>query len=468
MKISCQVVLIFVKFVISVIFCSKIINMKEDEIVKATGAKVLKSGGTLKDYVFSTDTRSIKAGEIYLPLKGANFDGEKFIADALDNGAAGYFTTGDEVFGGAEVVFKVPDTLEAYLKLANFYRKKINPKVIGITGSSGKTTAKEMMYSVLSRKFKTVKTFSNHNNEIGFCQTVFEMTPDTQALIVEMGMRGLGEIELISRYAQPDIALITNAGTSHIGRLGSLENIAKAKCEIAEHLNSKGTFIALDQDRIKKNVKFSGEKVYFSLKDVQILAKKPSYSRFIYKNKEYELNVEGDYNIENSLGIIEAAERLGAGYDDIKAGLAAYRPIEKRWEAVTAGGFRIINDSYNANPDSMKASVKTFAELYENPVVILGDMAELGEAEIELHKEVGRFLAEQNVKNVKFLTVGNLAAEIGKELEAAGVSVKYFKNNGEVSRYILDNSDIGNTIFLKASRVMKFEEIIENLKRGKL
>lgn len=469
MKISCQVVLIFVKFVISVIFCSKIINMKEDEIVKATGAKVLKSGGTLEDYVFSTDTRSIKAGEIYLPLKGANFDGEKFIADALDKGAAGYFTTGDEVFGGAEFVFKVPDTLEAYLKLANFYRKKINPKVIGITGSSGKTTAKEMMYSVLSRKFKTVKTFSNHNNEIGFCQTVFEMTPDTQVLIVEMGMRGLGEIELISRYAQPDIALITNAGTSHIGRLGSLENIAKAKCEIAEHLNSKGTFIALDQDRIKKNVKFSGEKVYFSLKDVQILAKKPSYSRFIYKNKEYELNVEGDYNIENSLGIIEAAERLGAGYDDIKAGLAAYRPIEKRWEAVTAGGFRIINDSYNANPDSMKASVKTFAELYENPVVILGNMGELGENEIKLHREVGKFLAEQkNVKNVKFLTVGNLAAEIGKELEAAGVSVKYFKNNGEVSRYILDNSDIGNTIFLKASRVMKFEEIIENLKRGKL
>lgn len=442
--------------------------MKEDEIVKATGAKVLKSGGTLEDYVFSTDTRSIKAGEIYIPLKGANFDGEKFIQDALKKGAAGYFTTSGEVFDGARVVFKVPDTLEAYLKLANFYRKKINPKVIGITGSSGKTTAKEMMYSVLSRKFKTVKTFSNHNNEIGFCQTVFEMKPETEAVIIEMGMRGLGEIELISRYAQPDIALITNAGTSHIGRLGSLENIAKAKCEIAGHLNPNGVFIALDQDRIKKNVKFFGEKVYFSLKDVQILAKKPSYSRFIYKNKEYELNVEGDYNIENSLGIIEAAERLGVGYDDIKAGLAAYRPIEKRWEVVTAGGFKVINDSYNANPDSMKASVKTFAELYENPVVILGDMAELGEAEIELHREVGRFLAEQNVKNVKFLTVGNLAAEIGKELETAGASVKYFKNNGEVSRYILDNSDIGNTIFLKASRVMKFEEIIENLKRGKL
>ena len=453
---------------ISVIFCSKIINMKEDEIVKSTGAKVLKSGKTLRDYVFSTDTRSIKAGEIYLPLKGANFDGEKFIQDALRKGAAGYFTTGNEIFGSADVVFKVPDTLKAYLMLANFYRKKVNPKVVGITGSSGKTTAKEMMYSVLSRKFKTIKTFSNHNNEIGFCQTVFETMPGTEVLIIEMGMRGLGEIELISSYAQPDIALITNAGTSHIGRLGSLENIAKAKCEIARYLNPKGTFIALDQKRIKKNVKFSGEKVYFSIKNVQILEKKPSFSRFIYKNKEYELNVEGDYNIENSLGIIETAERLGVEYEDIKAGLRAYRPIEKRWEVITAGGFKVINDSYNANPDSMKASVKTFVELYENPVVILGDMAELGEAGIELHREVGRFLARQNVKNVKFLTVGNLAAEIGKELELSGVFVKKFVDNDEVSRYILDNSDIGNTIFLKASRVMKFEDIIENLKRGKL
>lgn len=453
---------------ISVIFCSKIINMREDEIVKATGSQILKSVGSAADYVFSTDTRSIKEGEIYLPLRGANFDGEKFIQDALKKGAAGYFTSCGEVFDRAKVVFKVPDTLEAYLKLAGFYRKKINPKVIGITGSSGKTTAKEMIYSVLSQKFRTVKTFSNHNNEIGFCQTVFEMSQDTQVLIVEMGMRGLGEIELISRYAQPDIALVTNAGSSHIGRLGSLENIAKAKCEIAQHLNPKGVFIALDQDRIKNNVLFDGEKIFYSLNDVQILEKKPSYSKFIYKNKVYELNVEGDYNIENALGIIEAAEKLEVHYTDIKSGLFAYKPIEKRWEIQNLAGFKIINDSYNANPDSMKASVKTFIELYENPVVILGDMAELGLEEVELHRDVGRFLARQNIKNVKFLTVGNLAAEIGSELVKSGACVEKFGNNNEVSCYILDNLNVGNTIFLKASRAMKFEEIIENLKRGKL
>ena len=450
------------------LFCCIMINMREDEIVKACGAEVLKSSGKALDYNFSTDTRTIKSGDIYLPLKGARCDGEDFIQDALSKGAVGYFTTRGEIFPSAEIVFKVSDTLKTYLELASFYKDKIGPKVVGITGSSGKTTTKEMLYSVLSKKFNTVKTFSNHNNEIGFCQTAFQIRPDTQVLIVEMGMRGLGEIELIARYAKPDIAIITNAGTSHIGRLGSLENIAKAKCEIAEFLPENGVFIAHNQDRIKNIVNFKGEKIYFTINDVEILEKKPSYSKFNYKGHVYELNVEGDYNIENSLAVIETAYKLEMNYDDICAGLLSYKPIEKRWEVQEIQGFKVINDSYNANPDSMKASVKTFIELYENPVVVLGNMGELGEDEAEYHREVGRYLAKQNIKNVKFLSVGNLAAEIASELEKAGAWVEKFDDNESVSRYILANLNVGNTIFLKASRAVKFEEIIENLKRGKL
>lgn len=441
--------------------------MREDEIVKACGAVVLKSGESGVEYAFSTDTRTIKKGDIYLPLKGENFDGENFIQDALNKGASGYFTTQERVFDGAQVVFKVDDTLSIYLMLANFYKNKINPKVVGITGSSGKTTTKEMVYSVLSQKFKTVKTFSNHNNEIGFCQTVFEAQPETEILIIEMGMRGLGEIELISKYAQPDYAIITNAGSAHVGRLGSLENIAKAKCEIARFLNPKGAFISLDQQRIKDALHYDGEKVYYSINNVQIKEQKPSYSRFIYKNYEYELNVEGDYNIENSLAAIEVGFKLGMSYDEIKRGLASYRPIEKRWEVEEIGNLKIINDSYNANPESMKASVKTFTELYVNPVVVLGNMGELGENEIYYHKEVGKYLA-QTCKNVKFLTVGNLAGEIAKILVNSGFEVASFDNNEQAACYILDNLNIGYTIFLKASRAMKFEEIIEHLKRGKI
>ncbi|MBE7710285.1 MAG: UDP-N-acetylmuramoyl-tripeptide--D-alanyl-D-alanine ligase [Cyanobacteria bacterium SIG32] len=441
--------------------------MREDEIVKATGAEVLKKGKNLDDYSFSTDTRTIKSGDIYLPLKGENFDGENFIQEALNKGAVGYFTTQGKVYDEAGVIFKVENTLDAYLKLANFYKNKINPKVVGITGSSGKTTTKEMVYSVVKEKFKTVKTFSNHNNEIGFCQTVFESQPDTEVLIIEMGMRGLGEIELISRYAEPDFAIVTNSGSAHIGRLGTLENIAKAKCEIAKFLNPNGAFIALNQQRIKDVLEYLGEKIYYSIDDVQVIENRPSYSKYVYKNNEYELFVEGDYNIENSLSAIEVGFKLGMTYEEIKQGLASYKPIEKRWEVEKIGDLKLINDSYNANPESMKASVKTFIELYENPVVVLGNMGELGENEVLYHREVGQFLSKVSAKNVKFLTVGNLASKIGEELLNQGFEVSSFDNNEQVSRYILDNLNVDYTIFLKASRSMKFEEIIEVLKRGK-
>ena len=197
--------------------------MRAEEIVKACGAEILKNiGGNDFDYKISTDTRSIKSGDLYLPLKGEKFDGENFIQQAVDNGAEGYFSTKGTVLDGAKIVFKTDDTLTAYLKMANFYRNKLNPKVVQVSGSSGKTTTKEIIFSVLSQKFRTVKTFSNHNNEIGFCQTVFSMNEDTEILIIETGMRGLGEIELVSKYAQPDFAVITNVGTAHIGRLGSV------------------------------------------------------------------------------------------------------------------------------------------------------------------------------------------------------------------------------------------------------
>lgn len=438
--------------------------MFKKDLIEATGAVVLKDE-VREDQCFgiSTDTRTITEKDIYLPLKGANFDGEKFIDSP---GIKAYFTTTDRVCENADFVLKVDNTLDAYLKLAQYYIGKVRPKaVIGVTGSSGKTTTKEIIYSVLSKKFKTHKTFSNHNNEIGFCQTVFGMDSDTEVLIVEMGMRGLGEIELISKHLKPDYAVITNSGSAHVGRLGSLDNIAVAKCEIASGLRSNGTLFANNQDIIKKHIRFDGNKVYYSIKDVEIIDKSVSYSKFSYRGSEYELNVEGDYNIENSIPAVELGLSLGMTHQEICEGLASYRPIEKRWEVEKIGGLKFINDSYNANPESMKASVKTFVELYANPVVILGDMGELGENEVEYHRHVGEYLSGLN-KSVKYLTVGKLASEIANILIAKGFDAVSFNSNEEVSCYILENLDSGNTIFLKASRSMKFEEILESVKRG--
>lgn len=440
--------------------------MKLEEIIKASDAQIIKSVEVLEDITISTDTRTIKKGDFYLPLKGANFDGENFLNQAIENGAIGCFITRDEFPENAKIILKVSDTLKTYLKLANFYRHKISPKVIAITGSSGKTTTKEMVFSVLKEKFNAVKTLSNHNNEIGLCQTIFSMSEQTQVLIVEMGMRGLGEIELLSKYAEPDIAIITNAGTAHLGRLGSLDNIAIAKCEIANHLNREGKLIAHDNERIKKFNNYQGEKLFYSINDTIILERKAGYTKFIYKNNEYEIYAEGDYNVENSISAIEAGFALGMSALEIRRGLSSYKPIEKRWEAEKILGLNIINDSYNANPDSMKASVCAFLGLYSNPVVVLGDMGELGEEEINLHKEVGVALAKISPKSTKFITVGNLSKNIANALKES-FEVKSFDTNKEAAEFLKNNIEKGSNIFLKASRSMKFEEIIGYLKEEK-
>ena len=436
-----------------------------EEIIEASGAevKVLKAELSLNVEI-STDTRTIQKGDFYLPLKGESFDGEAFLDKAIDAGALGCFITGENYPENSAVVLKVHDTRDAYLKIANYVRKKYNPKTVAITGSSGKTTTKEMVYAVCNYKFKTQKTLSNHNNEIGCCQTILGMMSGCEVLIVEMGMRGFKEIEPLSLTTQPDIAIITNVGSAHIGRLGSLDNIAIAKCEITTGLKKDGILIANDSQRLRKFANFEGEKLFYSINDVKILEMRAGYTKFEYKNEIYELNVEGEYNVENSLAAIETGRRLGMSYEEIKSGLLTYKPIEKRWELEEIGKFKVINDSYNANPESMKASVSTFCKLYENPVVVLGDMGELGDNEVQIHKEVGEYFAKNISQNVKFLTVGKLSSNIAEVLENSGFDVKSFSCNKDAALYIVENINAGTTIFLKASRAMKFEEIISDLK----
>lgn len=433
--------------------------MKFEEIVQGINQTVDTSTENLALEInkISTDTRTIQAGDFYIPLKGENFDGEKFIAQAIEKGAIGYFTTGDKKIENA-IGIKVDDTKIAYLQLARQRRQKINPKVILITGSSGKTTTKELVYSVISQKYKTFKTPLNHNNEIGFCQTIFEMPDDTEVLVLEAGMRGLGEIEMISEYALPDITIICNVGTAHIGRLGSQDNIAIAKCEVVKYQNSDGVFIGHNNELIKKYINFEGKKIFYSINDTKILEKKIAYSKFEYKNDEYVLNIEGDYNIENSIAAIEAGKALDIEYSLIKKGLDEYKSIEKRWETEQVGKFNIINDSYNANPDSMKATLKTIFDLYPDALIVLGNMGELGEHEKEYHKEVGEFIQKNANPTNKIITIGNLAKEI--------CSNNNFDTNADATRYIIENFNENTTIFFKASRSMKFEEIIAAIKES--
>lgn len=432
-----------------------------DEIIRASNAEVIKLSKDGNLFGFSTDTRTINKNDIYIPLKGENFDGEVFIQSAVNNGAAGYFTTDkDNVLDIAEIVLYVPDTKEAYLKLARFYKRKINPYTIAITGSSGKTTVKEMMFSVFKNAGETVKSILNHNNEIGLCQTISNINENTKYLILEMGMRGLGEIELLSKYSEPDIGIIVNAGTAHIGRLGSLLNIAKAKFEITSYLKNNGILISHDNDLIKKINDDKHKTVYFNLKDVKIKEMTSYSSTFEYKGNEYKLNVSGEHNIQNALAVIEAGLFAGIKAEIIKKGLYDFSPIEKRWEIQNIKGFNIINDCYNSNPESVKAALKTFLELTPaNKTVILGDMGELGINEEEYHRKTGEFLEQFSCDYV--LTLGNLA----KFIEPKNKKTIHFDNKKELVKFIKSNLKEGENILLKASRFMKFEEIIEELKK---
>ncbi len=441
-----------------------------EELIFATGAKVLKNNAHHKTYSISTDTRTINYGNVYIGLKGESFDGENFIPNAVEAGAKAYFTTSGIVLDNADLVLQIQNPIIAYLQLAKLCLNKISPKVIALTGSSGKTTTKEMLTSVCKQQFRTFSTPLNHNNEVGFCQTILSMPKDTQVLILEMGMRGLGEIELLSKYSNPDITIITNVGTSHIGRLGSRENIAKAKCEICKYQKPNGCFIAQDSDLIKKTVEYNGEKIYFSIKDVDFKEKQIGKTVFTYKNEEYQLNIEGDYNVENSLAVIEAGLKLGMEPEKINDGLKIYSPIEKRWQIEEINGYKVINDAYNANPDSMKAALSTVLELYPNSVLVLGNMGELGQDEIFYHKQIGNFILDKLNENnrVKIITVGDLAKEIAQTVKEKDIFAVSFENNNQAVEYIEKNIEKNSTIFLKASRSMKFEEILNGLKGEKV
>ena len=437
-------------------------KFKFEELVKATNAQVLQKTNISGTFSISTDSRKINTCDVYIPLKGENFDGHDFIESAVEQGARGYFTSDkDKIVPGAKFILYVEDTLIAYMQIALMYKKKINPITVAITGSSGKTTTKEMMASVLAESYKIHKTALNHNNEVGQCQTILSMPEDTEVLILEMGMRGLGEIELLSKYSEPDIALIINTGTTHIGRLGTVRNIAKAKCEISKYLHEEGLLIAHDTELIRKINKYKGHTLYVSLEntDLKDIKLHQNSSDFVYKNSKYTLNIEGKHNIQNALFVINTALRLGMSAEKIAAGLAKFKPIEKRWEVSEAGGLKIINDSYNSNPESLKAAVSTFLSTQEPPRwLVLGDMKELGKKERAYHKEIGEFLNQFD--NLELITVGDLAKFI-----AASTIHKYkcFSDNKGVASFIKEHAPQGTKLLFKASRSMKFEEIIKEL-----
>lgn len=426
----------------------------------------------------STDSRSIKKGDLFIALDGETFKGSKFIGESVKKGAVAVITTEDMIVDVP--VIKVENTLEAFQEIASYYRGKIKIKVVAVTGSSGKTTTKDLIYSVLKEKFKVEKTFENNNNEIGVPVTILGAQEDTEVLVVEMGMRALGEIETLTKIANPDIGVITNVGVAHLGELGSRENILEAKGELFVNLKSGGYALINGEETsrrclLKKVLRSGGKPRIFGFglsADIRALELKVTSEgtsfQVIRDKSEVEkafIPLKGEHFVLDSLIAIEVGCLLGLTLREAVQGLAKVKVSKGRMSEIELkNGVTLLNDVYNANPDSTKASLEVLNLTGDRKIAVLGDMRELGPKEILLHREIGSYVAKLKIDYL--LTLGSVAKEIKEGAVKLGMNpdnIWECKNHQEVFDILVKLMKSGDKILIKGSRVMGMEKIVEML-----
>ena len=463
-------------------------NLKIKDILKCTNGKLI-IGDTEKECKnYSKDTRTIKKGDTYIGIKGEKFDGSSFWKEALNNGAETVIINNiklneiEEYKKQNKNIIQVEDTIKAIGEMASYKMKiqkeKYNLKVVGVTGSVGKTSTKDIIANVLSKKYKVLKTEGNNNNHIGLPLTILRLQ-DEEIAVIEMGMNHFGEISYLTKIAKPDIAVITNIGTSHIGNLGSRENILKAKLEILEGMDKKKIVINNDNDLLHKwylenknnieihtfGIKNESE---FNAKNIKL---KENSSEFICENKNEKINIEvpvgGEHFILNALCGLTVGKLLNLNNEEIKNGIKDFKLTAKRMEINhLKNNITIINDSYNASYESMKASISNLKNMNgERKIAVLGDMFELGDFSEKLHKEVGTEIYKNKID--KLYLIGNYSKFIGEEAEKEGYkkeNIFYFENKDELFNNLKNNLKSGDVILIKASNGMKLFEIAEKLK----
>ncbi|WP_064091621.1 UDP-N-acetylmuramoyl-tripeptide--D-alanyl-D-alanine ligase [Rossellomorea aquimaris] len=429
----------------------------------------------------SIDTRKIEKGNLFVPFKGENVDGHQFVRNAIEKGASAALWDVNVPNPPEDIpVFVVEDPLLALQSLANQYRHQLDLKVVGITGSNGKTTTKDIVANILAVKYKVHKTQGNYNNHIGLPLTILSLPHDAEVAVLEMGMSGFGEIELLSTISQPDAAIVTNIGESHLQDLGSREGITKAKLEIVEGLKKDGLFAyygdePLLQEQVKelkvKHVKTFGRSEFNSIYPTKIeMNQNGSYfETSLAKGEMFFLPVLGQHNIHNALAAILIAKEFNVTVEEMKEGLKSLKLTQMRMEMVEGKkGEKIINDAYNASPTSMKAAIQLVSELegYHTKMLILGDMLELGDKEEEFHYEIGTLIDPEKVQHV--FTYGNLGSVIAKgALEHFSSERVHSFTDKKALEDELSTLIKGEELLLfKASRGMKLEEIIEGIKKS--
>lgn len=459
-------------------------RLQLEAIVNAVQGKVL-NPEALKKFEsavieeVTTDSRKEVHQGLFIPLKGEHFDGHHFISMVFDKGAVATLTMEEVVEDPRLVTILVQDTKKALLDLGCFYRKQFNIPVVGITGSVGKTSTKEMIAAVLSGKWQMHKTEGNFNNEIGLPLTLFKLEEGHEAAIIEMGMNHFGEIHNLSCCALPDVGVITNIGTSHIENLGSRAGILKAKLEILDGLNPEGLLIVNgDNDLLGSLSELPIHKMTYGLQSsndywAEAIQSEGEYTKATIHSphKTYTIRIHalGEHMIYNTLAAIVVAEHYHLSEVEIQNGLESYIPAKMRMHiSKLENGITVIDDTYNASPESMKAALKVLKD-YETKgkkIAILGDMFEMGEFAPMLHQEVGAFASELGIDEL--IAVGELARHLYEGCQEKELCKAYYFETKELfMTHLLEYIHKGDCVLLKASRGMHFETLVEEVRKVK-
>ena len=428
------------------------------------------------------DTRKVEKGSCFIGIKGEKTDGNLLYKNAFEAGASlvilEYFDESPENINylkeNNKSVIIVPSTIEALGLLAKLKRSEFFSPVVAVTGSAGKTSTKDMIYSVLKEKYKIHKTIGNQNNHIGLPLTILSLDKDNEILVLEMGMNHLKEISYLTNIAKPDVAVITNVGTAHIGNLGSRENILKAKLEILEGLNPNGTVIINnDNDLLHKwylENKNNYKIITIGINEVSdympvIIEKGEWGTTFSCKNTIYKVPVGGDHFIYNALSAIAVANLFNVSTKEIQDGIINFELSSNRMSVSVTEGITLIDDSYNANFDSMSYAIKYLTSLPGRRIAVLGSMKELGKFSESLHRKIGALVAKEKIDIL--ITVGDEAKFINEEAINNGYNKDtsyHFETNKEAIAFINSIKRSEDNILVKASNSLNFKEIVDNIK----
>jgi len=452
-----------------------------EQILEVTGGRLAQ--GVLPDRVgaISADTRQLSEGDWYLALPGERFDGHDFLGEAFSCGAIGCIVAERPSYPIASTAFPliaVGDTVAAYQHLARSWRERIDPLVVAVTGSSGKTTTKEMTACVLAAGLKTYKSEANYNNEIGVPKTILSMPEDTQALVLEMAMRGLGQIAVLARTGLPDIGIIVNAGVAHLELLGSVENVIRAKCELLENMTGPQAvaIIGRPSEPLMTRVSqvFTGKTLSFDPDLLRELEVTPDCTVFELLDRSlaagkvcrFQVSSHGISMLQDAWCAIMAGREAGLDDQAIARGLKEFRPVGGRGNRLAAGnGAVVVDEAYNANPDSVRASVIAFDDARVFPqsrkFVVLGELAELGEHTFRLHRELGIWLKERKLSGL--ITVGKLARHIADGAQGAGFEVLACQDAGEAEACLRERLTSDSCVLIKGSHSANLDRLVSRL-----